>query len=268
MNSADAIDRQVYHVVLFTLIPFIAAFSFIVFVLYRRRRESSFRLKEAQFSRQVAEVEMKALRAQINPHFIFNCIQSAQDFIHRNDLKNASSYLNKFSKLTRLVLENSVHKEIYLVNDMQTIELYLQLEQIYMQHKFEFTIHIDPAVNHDITLVPPLIIQPFVENSIKHGFKEIQSQGLITIHISREDAYLKYVIEDNGVENTTSATAKNEGIGMKKTSMGMSLVKERLDVLNKTNKVDSRFIISDIRSENNDYKGKRVELFLPFEEEF
>ncbi|MEO5570646.1 MAG: histidine kinase, partial [Bacteroidia bacterium] len=160
MNSADALDRQVYNVVLFTLIPFVVAFSFIVFVLYRRRRESLFKLKEAAYKlkeaelgTQVAEVEMKALRAQINPHFIFNCIQSAQNFIHNNDLKNAKEYLNNFSKLTRLVLENSVHKEITLQDDMQTIHLYLELEKICVNTSFDFTIHIDARVDSENTMV-------------------------------------------------------------------------------------------------------------------
>lgn len=267
MNSADSFNSQIYHVFLLTLVPFVVAFSFIVFILYRKRRESLFKQTAAELNHQVAEVEMKALRAQINPHFIFNCINSVRHFIHEHDLKNADEYLVDFSTLTRMVLENSVHKTISLKEDMQMVELYLQLEKICLDDTFDFHIHVDPALDVENTQVPPLIIQPFVENSIKHGFKTKQTQGCISIHVSHDGEMLKYLIEDNGEETIVSAKNKNDCSGIKKTSMGMSLIRERLEILNKTKKANARYAISDVRDEQNNYKGKRVELFLPFEEE-
>ncbi len=248
--------NEVLPIALITLIPFIVAFSFFVFIYYRQKREALFR-------QQVAEVEMKALRAQMNPHFIFNSLNSIYRYMEQNDLQNAGAYLVKFSNLIRMILENSLHKEVPLSDDMNALELYIQMEQLRMGHKFTYVVNIASSVNPEDNFVPPMIIQPFVENSIWHGLNNKPGEGALTISVSRENNMLKYLIEDNGEEKKT-APQKTLSTAKKK-SLGMSLTRERLEMLNKTKNVKANFKISDIRDESNTYKGKRVELWIPVE---
>jgi LytS/YehU family sensor histidine kinase len=266
MNIADSDNSQIYHVVLFTLIPFVVGFSFIVFIFYRKRRESLFKQTTAELNQQVVEVEMKALRSQINPHFIFNCMNSVQEFMEKNDVKSAREYLEKFSKLIRMVLENSVHKEVSLKKDLDALCLYMQMEQVRMSNRFDFQIKIDSAIDGENTVVPPLILQPFVENSIKHGLSGKSTRGTLTIRAIRESEMLKFIIDDDGIESTGQEKKETRFSDVKKTSLGLSLTRERLEVLNKTKNTNASFTLSDIRDADNNYKGKRVELFLPYEE--
>ncbi|MEO5572333.1 MAG: histidine kinase [Bacteroidia bacterium] len=264
MQHADGFNTDVINMALMCLLPFVIAFSFLIFVFYRKRRELIFKQKELELKQQVADVEMKALRAQMNPHFIFNCMNSIYGFMHNNDLQKAETYLIKISNLIRLVLENSMHTEVSLKDDLAALQLYIELEQIRMVQGFNYTIETDPALNIENTLVPPLILQPFVENSIWHGLNGKASKGTITIKIGKQNEMLKYTVEDNGTQE--KAAADTPVMKAKKKSLGMSLTSERLEVLNKTKNTHAHFNISDIRDVNNIYKGKRVELFLPYEE--
>ena len=168
----------VSKVVVFTLIPFTLAFSFIVFVLYRKRREATYRQHTAELLLKIAEVETKALRAQINPHFIFNCLNSIYFFIQQKKPEEAAEYLLKFSNLIRLILENSLSSMVELENDLKAIELYIQMEQWRMNHRFSYSIHVDPAIDPSVTLIPPMISQPFIENSIWHGLNAKADGGI------------------------------------------------------------------------------------------
>jgi len=262
---ADVFNREVINMALICLIPFLVAFSFFVFVIYRKRRELLFKQKEMELKQQVADIEMKALRAQMNPHFIFNCMNSIYAYMKNNDIQNAGAYLTKFSNLIRMVLENSLHAEVSLRADIEALELYMQMEQIRMINGFNYRIEIDKALDAENTFVPPLIVQPFVENSIWHGLNGKLTKGTILITIAREGKMLKYIVEDDGIEATVSAKEISPQ-AIKKKSLGMSLTRERLDVLNKTKNSSAHFIISDIRDGKKSYQGKRVELFLPYEE--
>ncbi len=245
---------------------FLIAFVFVVFVFYRQRRESFFRQKEAELGRQVAEVEMKALRAQMNPHFIFNALNSVYGFMEKNDLHNAGEYLLKVSALMRRVLENSMHKSVSLDDDLNALQLYIEIEQMRLQHTFMFNITIEGDLNKENVYVPPLIAQPFIENAIWHGLKNKKSGGRLSIHIYKKDEMLHYVIDDNG-NNAGHVEAGNEmGGGVKKRSLGLNITRERLEVLNKINETSADFTIIDKWDDHKNYAGKKVEMRLPLEE--
>ncbi len=246
-------------------LSFIVAFSFVVFVIYRQKRESFFRQKEAELGRQVAEVEMKALRSQMNPHFIFNALSSVYRFMEKNDLHNAGQYLLKVSSLMRRVLENSLHKEVPLEDDMDALKIYIEIEQMRLQHSFEFRINIASDIDPENTYVPPLIIQPFIENAIWHGLKNRKTGGLLNIEVFKKDDMLNYIIDDNGDLETEHESAGVLGDGKKK-SVGMSITRERLDVLNKTKNAQAAFTILDKTLEDGSYGGKKINLKLPLEE--
>lgn len=257
-------DRQIRFTVLLALIPVVVAFSFIVFIFYRARRESFFKQKEAEFRLKNAELEMKALRTQINPHFIFNCLNSIHHYMHRNDVKEAGEYLVKFSQLIRYVLETSSSRMVSLDEDLEALRIYIELEQLRMQRSFEFEIvnHVSPTASINI---PPMMMQPFVENSVWHGLNHRESGGKIQININRKGDTIECIIEDNGKRSVL----KNQGDlspTIKKTSMGMALIKERLEVVSHIYKMKAYFKMADRNEDTLPEEGTRITLVLPVEE--
>src|SRR5690606_28415117 len=149
----------------------------------------------------------KALRSQMNPHFIFNSLNSIGDYILKNDTATAQDYLARFAKLMRMVLENSEHTEIPLSDDLSFIELYLQVESKRLPGRFSYSIHVEDGLDTENTMVPPLLLQPFIENSIWHGFRTIRSGGYNDVEIKTVNNILVCCLEDDGsVRNTRRAS--------------------------------------------------------------
>ncbi|HEX5172122.1 MAG TPA: histidine kinase [Cyclobacteriaceae bacterium] len=258
-------DRQIKTTIMFALVPVVVAFSFIVFIFYRAKRESIFRQREAEFKLSIAELEIKALRAQINPHFIFNCLNSIHHYMHQHEVKQAGEYLIKFSQLIRYVLESSESRMVPLADDLEALKLYLELEQLRMHQSFTFELDTDSLGNLEAIHIPPMMIQPFVENSIWHGLNYKQQGGLIKINITQSNGMIRCLIEDNG----TRMMAKNEAVPpaiAKKTSMGMSLIKDRLAVISRLYKSKAGFIMEYCQNDPIPRDGIRIKLDLPFED--
>jgi tetratricopeptide (TPR) repeat protein len=237
-------------------------FAISSFFLYKRKRDAEQKQKEISLSLQVSETEMKALRSQMNPHFIFNALQSIQTFLLGHQSEEANTYLLKFAKLMRLVLENSQHSEVPLKEDMQALELYMQLESIRLKHPFTYQFHIDDSINIEDDCIPPLILQPFVENAIWHGLQYKSDPGHIDIYIKKTDNALFATVEDNGVGRDMSKETAHPML-IKKESLGMKLTEERLKILNELKNVNARFNITDLFTKDRKAAGTRVELSLP-----
>jgi tetratricopeptide (TPR) repeat protein len=236
--------------------------SVFIFFFYKRKRDARQQQKEMKLSLQVSETEMKSLRSQMNPHFIFNALQSIQTFLIDHKPDDANTYLLKFSKLMRLVLENSQHKEISLRKDMQALELYMQLESIRLTHPFTYAFHIDPGIDEETDIIPPLILQPFVENAIWHGLQYKAEPGHIDIYISKKNNELHVIVEDNGVGRDMSKQFQ-QPVLMKKESLGIKLTEERLKILSDLKKIKAQFSITDLFTADNQPAGTKVELSLP-----
>ncbi|MFT3749444.1 MAG: histidine kinase [Agriterribacter sp.] len=230
------------------------------FWFYKRRRDATIKQKEAELKAEISTTEMKALKAQMNPHFIFNSLNSISDYISRNNIKVADEYLTKFAKLMRLILENSEHKEVPLAEDLKALQLYMELEAIRMNHKFLYEIKVSDAIDPENTLVPPLILQPFVENSIWHGIAKKESTGKITVEIRKEDNMIVCTVEDDGIGRT--ATTNKIPVSPGRKSLGMKITKERIDILNKTRNTSASIHIRDLA------QGTLVEVQLPLQEHF
>jgi tetratricopeptide (TPR) repeat protein len=226
------------------------------FIFYKRRRDAEDQKKEADFKVQVSDTEMKVLRLQMNPHFIFNSLNSISDYVQKHDIKAADNFLSKFAKVMRLTLEHSEQKAITLEEDLKALELYMQLESSRLNNKFTYEIKVDKNIDKENTLVPPMILQPFVENSIWHGISKINGEGKILIEIKKEEEMINCIVEDNGPgiqENHHS---------LEKKSLGMKITRARIDIINKIKK--SKAAIHLLNKED----GVRVEVRLPLELSF
>lgn len=222
----------------------------IVYYRFDRRR------RQARAERVSIELEVKALRAQMNPHFIFNALNSINGYILENDKDLASGFLTKFSRLMRLVLENSQHAEVPLEQDLECLRLYMDLERSRMQGKFDYTIEVGPAVDQTCTMVPPLMIQPFVENAIWHGISRKEGNGHIRVAISRSDGNLSMVVSDDGVGRPTLAQqelSKDKG----HRSLGTQITRDRLDMLGRLKGSIAGFRYRDVAV------GTTVEVTVP-----
>ena len=233
-------------------------FATISFVLYKRKRDSDVKLREAEFSRRVSDVEMKALLAQMNPHFIFNSLRSINDFIQRNKTSLASEYLIKFSKLMRAILENSRKKEIVLSDEIEMLKLYMELESQRMEHPFEYQFEIDTSLEVDNAMIPPMLFQPIVENAIWHGLAPMNKQGKIFIRIKKENEMIICEVEDDGVGRVASGAVQTID-SLKSTSYGLKITEERLGIIQQLKKVNSSMHLADLKN------GLKVSFMLPLE---
>ena len=185
--------------------------------------------RQAVTKQKITETEMAALKAQMNPHFMFNCINSIDAFIHSNDKYNATLYLNKFAKLLRNILDSSKQNTVLLSKDVDTLKLYIELEELRHENKFTSLINIDSELLNSDYKVPPLIIQPYVENAILHGLKNKPgNDGLLDIRIQKENNFIQYIIQDNGIGREAARLIRQS----KESSYGMDMSVERIKLFN------------------------------------
>ncbi|MEK7224394.1 MAG: histidine kinase, partial [Bacteroidota bacterium] len=204
----------------------------IVYYFFRRRIK---RIKRnAALNQQFAELEAKAIRAQMNPHFIFNSLNAIQESIVTEKIDAAYDYLSRFSKLLRLVLDNSDKNLIPLNSELETIRLYLSLESLRFSQSFSYTIENDEKLDKEDIYIPSLLLQPFVENAIWHGLINKEGEKQLHIHFSEKQGKLQCVIEDNGVGRAKAAEIKEQKLGAGRfESKGTRLAMQRIEILNK-----------------------------------
>ncbi len=216
----------------------------------------SARIEMYSINEQLSKARLEALRSQMNPHFIFNCINSIDALIQSNDKYNATVYLNKFAKLIRGILDSSKQNTVSLANDLDTLKLYIELEQFRHEDKFIAEIDVDDELLKDDYKVPPLIIQPFVENAILHGLRYRNDQnGRLRVSVMRQKDHLRYVVEDNGVGRNTF----NNHLQKNKQSYGTDMSCERVKLFNKEEKASVQII--DLFA-NGSPSGTKVEVYL------
>ncbi|MCF8370843.1 MAG: tetratricopeptide repeat protein [Bacteroidales bacterium] len=220
--------------------------------------------KEENLMRKNIETEQHLLRSQMNPHFIFNSLNSIQGLISSNDSYLAEMYLSKFAQLVRSILENSKKTSLSLSEDINNLKLYLDLESMRFGDSFEYHLIIDPVINTENVFIPPLLVQPFVENSIKHGLiKMTGKKGAIKIDYFKQGEYLMVVVEDNGIGRDTSLKLKERGSNHK--SLGMKVTQERLDSLNKQLKTQASAEIIDLFDDSGGAAGTKVVIKIPYQ---
>ena len=214
----------------------------------------------AELKQKATELEMLALRSQMNPHFIFNSLNSINLFILENNKLQASEYLSKFSKLIRLILQNSQEAFIPLERELEALQLYLSLESLRFEQRFEYKITVAGNVNTDILKVPPLIIQPYAENAIWHGLMHKKEKGYLEIEVYEDDEILIYKITDDGIGRKKAGELKSKSASTQK-SMGMNVTAARIAMLQQQNKTS--ITITDLVLADGNPGGTEVLIKIP-----
>jgi LytS/YehU family sensor histidine kinase len=221
-------------------------------------RKTEFQLMEN--NRKVAETKLLALRLQMNPHFIFNSLTAINNFILNKDTDHASLLLTKFSRFMRQVLDNSKTEWISLRNELKALQIYIELEQLRFDNKFEVDVQVSKDIDQDMIHVPPLIIQPYVENAIWHGLLH-KKEGPATLSINcwKNDELIYLQIEDNGIGRKASSSMNKNGLTSHK-SHGLKVTEERLQILNQIYNVEASVHIIDLLMDNYSSAGTQVTL--------
>lgn len=218
---------------------------------------------ESDFEQRIAETEMTALRAQMNPHFIFNCLNSIKLYTLENDPLAASDYLTKFSRLIRLVLENSRSEKVTLENELETLELYIEMEAMRFKNKVRYHIEVDDDIDPQYVEIPPLLLQPYVENAIWHGLMHREEGGTVQIAVETlHGTSLQVIIADDGIGRVAAAELKSKS-ATKNKSFGLKMTSERIEIINQLYKTNTKVQIEDLYDSNGQAAGTKVLITIP-----
>ena len=225
---------------------------------WRLNQLTKIQAQQTEIDKQIAEIELKALKAQMNPHFVFNSLNSVKALILEQKTNEAISYLTSFSNLIRKILNNSDDKFIRLQDELDTIDLYLQLESLRFNEAFQYSIDVSPAVSTDFVEVPALILQPYIENAIWHGLLH-KEYGLkiLRIDVNKIGNSIRIVIEDNGIGREEAQKIKTRSKSKNK-SMGISINTQRINLLRELYGNNANIEIIDLKNSNGQSCGTQV----------
>ncbi|MEM7035921.1 MAG: tetratricopeptide repeat protein [Bacteroidota bacterium] len=255
INTLKLAESRNYLTLAVVLGIVVLALLIVVFLSFR-----NFRLRTRT---QSAELEQKLLRAQMNPHFIFNSLNAIQNYIYANDTRNAGNYLGRFAELMRMMLESSREELVPLTEELQGLRNYLELQKLRYEAAFEYEIELESSVENAELLVPPMLAQPFIENAVIHAFKDQQSGGMIRVLLQKKSGQLNLIVEDNGIGIDVSQSQKSSTHRPHR-SMALQITKERLHLLRHRRKIAVDMDIVDLTHENKDLQGTRVRFSLPW----
>lgn len=242
------------------IVILLVGYSMFYIIRYRLNKKQAHKEKVDKLNKTLMSLKLKALRAQMNPHFTFNVMNSIQHFIAFNKGEAANKYLSRFSGLIRLILNNSEKVSIPLADEIKALDLYLELEAMRFEQRFEYKITVDPSIDIMKVEIPSMLIQPYVENSVTHGILNLEKPGLIKIDIQKQDNLIKCTIEDNGIGRIRSVFMNKNNI---QKTFGTVITQERLAAINELYKSELSEKVTDLEDENGNPVGTRVELYIP-----
>lgn len=246
--------------------------SYFLFTRYKTKKQNellTIQLEEAQKTidaeKKAAESELKALKSQMNPHFIFNALNSIQEQFMYGDKLKANEQLGNFTYLTRQILTVSGKKQIPLSTEIEILQKYLELEKMRFQNDFEYSVTFSDRIDEDYLQLPPMLIQPFVENSIKHGLLHKQGRKTLSVHfdLSGQEDFIVCTVQDNGIGREKSAEIKAGNTG-KHASFSTGSIEQRLELLNQNLKLNNLIVYEDLKAEDQEGSGTRVIIKIPF----
>jgi hypothetical protein len=230
-------------------------------LVWQRRRRLKRASEQLDQKRKLHEMEIRTLKAQMNPHFIFNALNSIQVFIMQNENKKAEVYLSRFSKLIRRLVESNANESLSVREEIEILEVYLEIESLRFGNTFSYAITIDEAINPDQTMIPHMMVQPFIENAIWHGLLTKESNRKLEISLAYDSPKIvRFIIDDNGVGRLANSGKEST---FKRKSLALSMVSQRLELMNTLLNVGCSVEITDKMTENGLAAGTRVVLLLP-----
>jgi LytS/YehU family sensor histidine kinase len=247
-KKQDKIEKQRFLLAIYILITVII----LTFIFLYSKNRNLKRKKET------VVLEQKLLRSQMNPHFMFNSLAAIQGIIQDNNPEMADRYIVDFASLMRLILNNSRKEYIEIEKEIQTLKHYLELQKLRFEKKFDYSIEIDPKINITQMMIPPMLVQPFIENSIEHGILHSATKGEINVRFILKENSILFEVEDNGIGLKEAAKIQKES----HQSLAMEITKERLINLNQGKRRKITLNIIDLKSESK--QGTRVSFEIPF----
>lgn len=244
-------EQRTQKLIIYSLsggIVLIFAASFTIYRISRKRRIANQLLA------------LKSLRSQMNPHFIFNALNSVNSYIARSDEKAANKYLSDFSRLMREVMETSQHDFISFSTEVRILELYLNLEHSRFSDKFDYTFNIDPAIDTDGISIPPMLIQPYIENAVWHGLRYRNEKGNLKVSVRKEGRQIIVEVEDNGIGRKQSQELKTAN-QKTRISTGLKNIETRIRIINEVHHMNIKVSVSDLDAETG--QGTVVKLHIP-----
>ena len=230
--------------------------------LWRIARVKSEEQRKTDMNKRISELELTALRAQMNPHFMFNSLNSIKNYILQAEPKIAAEYLSNFAHLIRMILQNSREKSISLQNELETLMLYIDLEKLRFSNEFKFNCKVDEDIDLELIKIPPMILQPYIENAIWHGLMHKKERGNLLLHFKKVGENIHCIIEDDGVGREHSMSLRSQ-YTKKYKSMGMGITKDRIDILNRMESLGIEVDIIDKRDSNDIGIGTKVIIIIP-----
>ncbi len=240
---------------------FMGAVIFLIFRIRLNQLQKE-QKRESRTQIEIAKNELKALRAQMNPHFLFNSLNSIQQFILNHKDEEAVFYLNKFARLMRMILNNSEKQTVTLSEEINALKIYIELEKMRFSGKFDFEINLEENVDADYEQIPTMLLQPYVENAILHGLTPAEGKGMLSIRFFTKDNFIHAVIEDTGIGRKKSAEINKES-RRSHASMGMKITRDRLKLLGDIQQTTYTSTISDLTGPDGSVTGTRVEITWP-----
>jgi sensor histidine kinase YesM len=222
------------------------------YLLYKQRS-----LKQENIQ---TEIEQRFLRSQLNPHFIFNALLAIQNFMLKNNAQAAALYLTKFSKLMREILETSRHSYITIFDEVEMLTNYMDIHKLRLNDAFEYEINIDENIDPESDSIPPMFIQPFVENAIEHGISHMEHGGLVSLSFKKEISFISIEVLDNGggLSQEPNATKLHR-------SLASTIIAERIALFNKTIRHKIALTVEEVKGENGEVLGTCARLKVPFQ---
>ncbi len=252
LENTELRNQRIILILFFSVILFLALFV----IFYFRSKQRALRTQQRE-----VELQQQLLRSQMNPHFLFNAMSVIQSYIYDNDLKNSSAFLVNFSRLMRLILENSEKEFIALSTELEILERFLKIQQARFEHRFNYEINTDDDIDLETTMIPPMVLQPFLENATEHGELHKVRNGKIRINYKIEKELLIFEIIDNGIgrkaarEKQESSTLKNHK------SMAISITEQRIALLHQKYNRSGYVTIED--DDEKHETGTRVKVGIP-----
>lgn len=217
---------------------------------------------EASLEQELSRSQMTNLRLQMNPHFIFNSLNSIRHLVLKKDFRQASAYIGEFARLLRLILHNSSQSQISLQDEIDTLRLYLSFEQRRFEGRLDYAIEKDPGLDTESVYIQPMMIQPFIENAVWHGLLHKEEQGKVILRLQRKKQCLYIEVEDNGIGRKKAQEIHDRKKDAHK-SYGMSITKERLKLIERLKKGEGKIDIEDLQDERGRAQGTRVKIEIP-----